>query len=477
MQLSASTTPANVRGLIYSKTAGELFWDRVLNRDYRYSVNLNGDDLGSTIGTSVFFESLLPDTENSVTLRAFDGNAPVSEAVFILLDTRGDDFPYAAGISVNNPSQLPSPPQRPRLVTYSRTAAELFWDAPLANQNIVSTEVTRDGVLIATVPGNSFYDDMRDPEALYVYGLVAVNGDGSRSEVATLNGSPFEGEPSVAISRILTGVSDIVGDNPHQQYFPFLRAFTLDEPPADIEFLESTVVNDSTTNLVIRTKFACNDGTFTLETIPSRFGIFRLFFNACDADEITINGSLSITNTDIGGYNANYQQLEITRGETMVVVDGTVVRTIGRAINFMTESYEPLEFSVSSAMVPPTMRVVLQQTLLDNLLVDRRSTFTTEFTVQADWTADVPLSVYTVQEFQDANLGNGNYLTGSLVVESPDGQTLTLDADTGDASRYNATLATEDAIIGIVGNWDDSIRLPCLSVTSGDEAIPGCRGL
>ena len=54
--------------------------------------------------------------------------------------------------------------------------------------------------------------------------------------------------------------------------------------------------------------------------------------------------------------------------------------------------------------------------------------------------------------------------------------TLALDADTGDVFRYNATLVTPNSVTGIIGNWNNTIRLPCISIASGDAAMPDCSG-
>jgi len=47
--------PENVRGIVYSVSAGELFWDRAVSRNLEYDVFLNGTLVGTTTGSSVFF--------------------------------------------------------------------------------------------------------------------------------------------------------------------------------------------------------------------------------------------------------------------------------------------------------------------------------------------------------------------------------------------------------------------------------------
>ena len=81
-----------------------------------------------------------------------------------------------------SPSEPPSPPEDIRITIYSPTAAELFWTRAPQRERVRSTEVRRDGELIATVPGNSFYDDTRECGTAYVYELTAIDADGLRSE-------------------------------------------------------------------------------------------------------------------------------------------------------------------------------------------------------------------------------------------------------------------------------------------------------
>ncbi len=69
---------------------------------------------------------------------------------------------------------------------YSSTAAELFWVRAIEDADVVSTEVIRDGIVIGTSPGNSYFDDTRAEGVGHVYTLVAIDALGSRSEPATI---------------------------------------------------------------------------------------------------------------------------------------------------------------------------------------------------------------------------------------------------------------------------------------------------
>jgi len=85
-----------------------------------------------------------------------------------------------------NAENTSSAPQAVSATVYYSTAAEIFWVRAIEDAGVVSTEVTRDGMVIGNSPGNSFFDDTRTEGANHVYTLVAIDALGSRSEPATI---------------------------------------------------------------------------------------------------------------------------------------------------------------------------------------------------------------------------------------------------------------------------------------------------
>ena len=473
--------PANLNGTVYSLTAGELFWDRVNFRAFEYDLTLNGESLGTTEGTSFFVDSLTPNSENIVLVYARNESGQLSEPVTLIFDTNRTDFPHAAiGDMPESPdSGALSAPQNPQLLVYSLTAAELRWARPSAVENVVATEISRNGEIIGTAEGNSFYDDTRDPGQGHFYELVAVNANGDRSQASLVSPNPFEGDTASVVDRMLAGISDVTTRNPHRHFIPLLRDFTRNRDlHTELVLQDTRFVFDTERGSFTLSEYDCASGSLAIESVDSRFGIFRLFFDMCSSNGLIYDGNFSLVNTDIGGFNAFYDQLAIQGEGINVRISGVVERNVGRAVNFKTELYEPLVYELFDSEQPniqlQTTRVNLRQEIADNLFTTPRSRFRTNFTVTAGWTFGQQITVTTEQEFQDADLGQGNYLSGELVATGADGQQLIWDAGFPNDTSWYATVRKTDSSFSIPGEWNDAIALPCLSITSGDDAIPGC---
>ncbi len=89
--------------------------------------------------------------------------------------------------SGDGPDGVPSSPANASISTYSKTIAEISWDRPASNERVTLTEVWRDGELIGSTAGTSYFDDTRTEGVAHWYEFVAVNTDGDRSLTSTLN--------------------------------------------------------------------------------------------------------------------------------------------------------------------------------------------------------------------------------------------------------------------------------------------------
>ena len=83
----------------------------------------------------------------------------------------------------------PSDPNGPSAVTeltgavYSTTAVEIFWEpASSENATIVSYEIKRDGELVETRDGQSFFEEGLEPDTEYTYEVRAVDSNGNTGE-------------------------------------------------------------------------------------------------------------------------------------------------------------------------------------------------------------------------------------------------------------------------------------------------------
>lgn len=162
---------------VYSSTAAEIFWGRGDASIVSYDIFMNGQYLDSSNGTSYFFDSLNPGVSYSVAIRSVASNGEISGDSVAAFDTVSN-----AGAQGN--SALASP-QGASLLVYSSTAAELFWTRAPEVDGVVGTDVYRDGLFIGVSPGNSYFDDTREPGQQYQYELIANDASG-RSSNATV---------------------------------------------------------------------------------------------------------------------------------------------------------------------------------------------------------------------------------------------------------------------------------------------------
>lgn len=471
--------PENTFGTVYSNTAGEVFWDRVIAEVLEYDIYLNDTLLGVSNGTSFFIDSLLPNAKNTVSVAGRNSVGTTSDRVQLQFDTSRDGFPFPATDPDLDPGDGPLPPQNVRLLVYSLSAAELIWDRSLPQENIVSTEISRDGVILGTTPGNSFYDDTRAPDNLHSYQLVAINADGVRSEPAMINPNPFDGSTDTIVQRLLAGITDVSVNNPHRRWIKYLWRFTQTTPDGLVQ-VSSEQFFDENFLLISRTQFNCDEGTLTRDYIPMRFDVYRFGFDQCTIDGGFIDGNFSLSGSDLGGYSANYDELFIDREEGNALFhSGGVTLNVFRSNTGMILTYRALKYSMVGNLEDDESgldtEVELSQVIVDTLNPSpSRTTLETNFSVTAPWTRGRELFVTTTNEFTDADLGGGNYLTGDLMIAASNGERLEFSADTGDASRWLATVIKEDSSSGIVGNWGEDIRLPCVSFSRDEAAIPGC---
>ena len=177
----APPAPSNLRGELYSSSAGEVFWDRVPGANLSYEVSLDDEVAATTTGTSYFVGNRPGLDGTSVEVVAIGADASRSNASSTTLGGGGSSNPDPG-------TAAPPAPANARLDVYSSTAAELFFDRAPASANVVETIVSRDGVEIGRTSGTSFFDPGRTPGSAPAYSLVAVAADGTRSAETIVGG-------------------------------------------------------------------------------------------------------------------------------------------------------------------------------------------------------------------------------------------------------------------------------------------------
>jgi hypothetical protein len=307
--------------------------------------------------------------------------------------------------------------------------------------------------------------------------IVINHTTGQRHEGVQVPDPTTPPNDSTLVSTWLAGISEVINHNPHARWFPVLRTF---ETAADSGSVPPgvTLVNserDTRGNqIVIRFDFSCDaGGTFVRYRHFARFGRNEVLFNNCQLPEQTIDGALFIGGSDIGGYFASYDSLVIQAGTSEYQIDGVVRRTVGRAINFRTDEIGPLNYTHRDN--GDEVRVTgLQQVTSDDLMTSPRTHFNTGFQVSAPWTAGQTVHITTLQEFADADAGDGNYAVGRLQARSDDGVSLDIDADTGERSSFQTALSRDGSVTSTIEQWGDDLELPCVSVPREEQAIGAC---
>jgi len=350
---SGVDAPTNVSGTVYSTTAGEVFWDRLFSRSLEYRVFLNGAPVGSTTGGSFFLNGLVADAINRVSVVAETRTGIQSEQVVLEFNTLAGPFPSDASLSVSTGVALrPDSPSNATITLYSRDTAELFWDRPPFSANIIATDIFRDGELIGTTDGSSFYDSNgifsfnQRVDSRHKYELVAINTDGVRSLPAVINPGAFDGSRAAVVERLLGGVTDVTTNNAHVQWFAFFQNLAFGNVDGFAEEMSVEITLEDGIVVSSLTEYSClHGGSLSIVSAPTAFINTSLIFDFCSSNVGEIDGRFSLNGLDAGGYTATYDNLGIDNVDTQFALDGIVELSIGRAFGNRTLRYQDFRYS------------------------------------------------------------------------------------------------------------------------------------
>ena len=174
---NAPDAPAELRADVYSTRSAELFWRREpAALALRYEIRRDDRIVGTTNGVSYYTSDLEAGTDYAFEVVAIGRDGARSRAAELLVGTSGTPAP-----PVLDPLE---PPRNLRASVYSRRAGELFWDRSVTRL-APRYEIRRDGDVIGTTNGTSFYDDALAGGTAYTYAVVTLD-DGRRSTAATV---------------------------------------------------------------------------------------------------------------------------------------------------------------------------------------------------------------------------------------------------------------------------------------------------
>lgn len=307
---------------------------------------------------------------------------------------------------------------------------------------------------------------------------------------------PFD-EPIVetAAETTLENVLRIINTNAHDRvkFDLFAFDFFIDVPAPGLTALDA---NAAITE--IRT-FDCSDGG-TLEARPQ---VTRavVVFDECTMDNKRRNGSVIIekaTDNDVSIQitYSGYQETQIAANPIENVVVDIPNGIFAKSENWDNNSSlsretmaTPLLYTVTTRAGVEKVRDLQRTNSYDRNVEDPLAAveLRVRFFVESFWTSGNLIDVISPIEFSNPDSINGFYKTGKLTIvekttvanagtETATGNSIELDANTGDANTYLLTVTEGDAVISELRNWADLPEtLPCPISAFGAALQEVCR--
>ncbi|MGQ7845858.1 endonuclease/exonuclease/phosphatase family protein [Granulosicoccus sp. 3-233] len=165
-------------GAVYSSTALELFWnyDDLQTSPVGVDILRDGVRIAGNDGRSFFQEGLSPDTVYHYEVSAFDARGDIVASGSISLQT-AVGYPVAPAVQVASLTGL----------VYSSSALELFWQPPADSDEYYLYQVVRDGHLLETNDGRSFFDSGLQADTDYAYEVLTVDRQGMAGPAVSLS--------------------------------------------------------------------------------------------------------------------------------------------------------------------------------------------------------------------------------------------------------------------------------------------------
>ncbi len=165
-------------GAVYSSTALELFWnyDELQTRPVGVDILRDGVRIAGNDGRSFFEEGLNPGTVYHYEVAAYDASGEPVATGSISLQT-ADGYPVSSAVQVASLTGL----------VYSSSALELFWQPPADSSEYYQYQVVRDGHLLETNDGRSFFDSGLQPSTDYTYEVLTVDRQGMAGPAVSLS--------------------------------------------------------------------------------------------------------------------------------------------------------------------------------------------------------------------------------------------------------------------------------------------------
>ncbi|MFK7891251.1 MAG: hypothetical protein AB8B63_10590 [Granulosicoccus sp.] len=437
--------PGNVTVSIYSRTAAEMFWDREPDNALTYEISIDGTFVATSLGTSFFTDNLAAGQQYDFSVVAIDSGGNRSKTVTVTATTAGEP--------VGPPTAGPSQPTNAYIIVYSQTAAELFWDRAQAAQNVVTNEISRNGLVIGMAEGNSFFDNTREPGLQYEYGLTAIDASNVRSPTSTL--SETRDVPIINRDNYTVIVADVLETYHGGRY-------------KEVEIAKDWILGDVFpeffTGPIPATVLTCtNGGTANYQ------GIVALDFSDCQSGDFVFNGPFSYLAGNVAYYGT-------TVGETLTMQtsQGTRLDFTGRIRSSGLVQYG-FDASLESLMLLTPTDVLAIENMDTDFSIGTSSgqqdTFNAYMSGAFDITSSATggeliqvssINTFSYSEHLRTHSEPWNFRRGILQLRARDNSRLSLDADTGDdttviISIYDNAHGVEQFVLPW-STWDDSLR-------------------
>lgn len=304
---------------------------------------------------------------------------------------------------------------------------------------MASTDVLRDGIVIGSVAGTNFFDDTRESDTRYRYELVAVGGNGLRSDAVNVPSSETFVVDGENLNTVLNEIARVVTGNVFSGTFP--EALQLAALSGGLNLSTTSTVD---TPQAFITNFECGRGGTAVESRAKSGGRFTVSvtLDACIGPQKTISGNAENSN-GVSGSQLTLRSLSITSNddgnettisgkfESVDVVSGLRILEVG--------SYQEINFDGTRRPVTnyrTLTRINLSGDFSDTDPVER---LTSEWTSSGLFSNDVSITADTPVQFERLD-GEPELSVGTLVVTADNGAELTINAGNGDPLSFSVTV-------------------------------------
>lgn len=466
--------PTNLRGVVYSNSAMELFWDRSPGIGVQYELTRDGQVVYRSDGLSFFASGLDAGVTYDWQLRTINAQGLRSKPASIALRTAGGQ---PAEPVVNEPvvddntNRLPGP-GNVTVTIYSDTTAELFWtpptDFPRGNA-IVGNVIERDGVTVATLAGGnlaSYFDFTRNAGTPHTYRIIVNYANGESASSAPIQTQGFALVPDVPVA------SDLLTDEERRQLnlvFDIFNASAMQKvaavgvllaDPVQSNFVLADEQLEASGNTNV---YDCpGGGTLTGRPDPTsnrtldecRIGSLVFSARYFQVDNAVVINSANLLDT------RDNSRIEFNLGQARVfgndVTDGTAANGATANAGFAVTSPEG-DYSVGR----------LSYDFQARNFTDNPNLGSATIAENISGLIGSNARLQTLGRF-NVSSAEGMPTTGTILVSSDSADTLRIDANSGNPDTFLFTSNVSGAVVSYELAWTDDWSIKPISLTDID---------